>query len=195
MEHVRKCRRPAKSSPPVAVGTRVAPRPPHGSGRVALPHRLLSRVTAPTIGTWAAHAVPVPVMTALVRRLSSTVPGGVVCRHQLPATGRLPPPPPRPARPALFGASQVHAGRPTPRLFAAASPSRLPAVARDRQRRLWARPGLAASNAFAGMANDLLIFRPSLSQPLSPGATRESVSGAPGEHPVSRFISAGRAFN
>ena len=120
---------------------------------------------------------------------------GVVCRHQLPATGRLPPPPPRPARPALFGASQVHAGRPTPRLFAAASPSRLPAVARDRQRRLWARPGLAASNAFAGMANDLLIFRPSLSQPLSPGATRESVSGAPGEHPVSRFISAGRAFN
>ena len=74
-KRVRKCRRPAKSSPPVAVGTRVARAParirtcgvtPSGSSRESSPS---------VIGAWAAHAVPVPVMTALVSRLSSTVPG------------------------------------------------------------------------------------------------------------------------
>ena len=73
---------------------------------------------------------------------------GVVCHHQLPATGRLPS-----ATSATGTAGVVRRFTGTMlavRLLAssaAASPSRLPAVARDRQRRLRARRGLPASNA------------------------------------------------
>jgi hypothetical protein len=46
--------------------------------------------SAPAFGAWAAHAVPVPVMTAHQRRMIRCRARDVVCCHQLPATGALP---------------------------------------------------------------------------------------------------------
>jgi hypothetical protein len=42
--------------------------------------------SAPAFGAWAAHAVPVPVMTAHQRRMIRCRARDVVCCHQLPAT-------------------------------------------------------------------------------------------------------------
>ena len=73
---------------------------------------------------------------------------GVVCRHQLPATGRLPSTTSATGRAGFVRrfTGTMLAVRPLAS-SAAASPSRLPAVARDRPWRLRARRGLPASDA------------------------------------------------
>ena len=118
----------------VAVGTRVAPRPPPGSRRAAFPHRaLIGGRTSSVFGTW--QSIPAPMrrlaasVTCLIRRCVRDM------RCLLPSLRSTAFPPQPPPLLTRQHCSALHRYYAVVRLLGsstAATPPRLPTVARDR---------------------------------------------------------------